>query len=74
MLIDELVNCCEKLRSWGRFPPFQKIDELLNGLLLLGSQSADKIGKVLGGHSCVPLAVYPSDTWVALAIGITQEQ
>lgn len=58
VLIDELVNRREKRRSWGRFASFQKIDELLNRLLLLRSQGTDEIGKVLGGHTAFHLVVY----------------
>ena len=59
MLVDEFVNGCEKGSSQVRFPCFEKIDELLNGLLLLRRQGIDEIGKVLGCHECLPSRSIP---------------
>ena len=66
VLIDGLVHRCEKRRSPGRFPSFQKIDELLDRLLLFRSQGADEIGKILGGHACLPPRSIPGSLGSAI--------
>lgn len=53
MLVDEFVNG-EKRSPPVRLPCFEKVDEPLDGLLLLRGQGIDEIGKVLSRHTCLP--------------------